>query len=86
MATEIRNRRETGPVFAGQELATTQVSESFRVTSATGMFASEADQAYFWTEEWQKGEREADEDIAAGRVRHFDSTDQAIDFLRGLRE
>ena len=24
-------------------------------------------QAWFWTEEWQKKEREADEDIAAGR-------------------
>jgi AbrB family looped-hinge helix DNA binding protein len=28
----------------------------------------DADQAWFWTDEWQKGEREADEDIAAGRV------------------
>ena len=26
------------------------------------------DQAWFWTEEWQRKEREADEDIAAGRV------------------
>ena len=26
------------------------------------------DQAYFWTKEWQVGEREADEDIRAGRV------------------
>ncbi|MBU4302686.1 MAG: AbrB/MazE/SpoVT family DNA-binding domain-containing protein [Actinobacteria bacterium] len=26
------------------------------------------DQAWYWTPEWQKGEREADEDIAAGRV------------------
>ena len=28
----------------------------------------DASQAWFWTEEWQKGEREADEDIKAGRV------------------
>jgi antitoxin PrlF len=27
-----------------------------------------ADQAWFWTAEWQAGEREASEDIAAGRV------------------
>lgn len=26
------------------------------------------DQAWFWTEEWQKGEKEADEDIKAGRL------------------
>ena len=27
-----------------------------------------ADQAWFWTEQWQQGEREASEDVAAGRV------------------
>lgn len=26
------------------------------------------DQAYFWSKEWQAGEREAEEDIRAGRV------------------
>ena len=32
------------------------------------------DQAWFWTEEWQKGEKEADEDIRAGRlIGPFDS-------------
>ena len=31
------------------------------------------DQAWFWTPEWQQMEREADEDIAAGRVESFDS-------------
>jgi len=36
------------------------------------------DQAYFWTEEWQTGERQADADIAAGRVVDFDSTDALI--------
>ena len=28
----------------------------------------DADQAWFWTPEWQEMEREADEDIKAGRV------------------
>ncbi len=35
-------------------------------------------QAYFWTKRWQKGEREADEDIKAGRVKSFDSVDELI--------
>ena len=29
----------------------------------------DASEAWFWTELWQQMEREADEDIAAGRVR-----------------
>ncbi len=35
-------------------------------------------QAYFWTEEWQTAEREADEDIRAGRVQVFDSIDELL--------
>ena len=35
-------------------------------------------QAYYWTEEWQKGEREADEDIKARRVKRFASVDDMI--------
>jgi len=33
-------------------------------------------QAYFWTRKWQEGERAADEDIKAGRVKTFDSVDE----------
>ena len=40
-----------------------------------------ADQRWFWTERWQTMEREADADIAAGRVARFDSTE---DFLTDL--
>lgn len=40
-------------------------------------------QAWFWTPEWQAGEREADEDIAAGRVERFESDEE---FLAALRE
>jgi len=35
-------------------------------------------QAYFWTKKWQDAEREADEDIKAGRVKTFDSVDELI--------
>ena len=31
------------------------------------------DQAYFWSREWQDAEREAEEDIRAGRVKEFAS-------------
>ena len=41
----------------------------------------DASQAYFWTEEWQEGEREADEDIKAGRVKRFTSAAEAIKYL-----
>jgi len=33
-------------------------------------------QAYFWTEKWQDAEKEADEDIRAGRVKGFDSVEE----------
>ena len=35
-------------------------------------------QAYFWTAEWQAAEREADEDIRAGRVQVFESVDELL--------
>jgi AbrB family looped-hinge helix DNA binding protein len=45
----------------------------------------DASQAYFWTEEWQKGERKADEDIKAGRVKKFKSAAEAIKYLEGKK-
>lgn len=42
-----------------------------------------ADQRWFWTQRWQRMEREADEDIAAGRVRRHESVD---DLLAALDE
>ena len=37
-----------------------------------------ADQAWFWTERWQRMEREADADIQAGRTEEFDSVDDCL--------
>lgn len=35
-------------------------------------------QAYFWTKKWQAAEKEASEDIKAGRVKAFDSVEDLI--------
>jgi bifunctional DNA-binding transcriptional regulator/antitoxin component of YhaV-PrlF toxin-antitoxin module len=44
-----------------------------------------ADQRWFWTERWQAMEREADEDIAAGRALSFDDVDAFIAHLERHR-
>jgi hypothetical protein len=41
------------------------------------------DQAWFWTREWQEKEREADEDLTAGRSTRYESDE---DFLAALDE
>lgn len=33
------------------------------------------DQAYYWTDDWQKREQKADDDIRAGRVHKLESID-----------
>ena len=39
------------------------------------------DQSYFWTSEWQEGEKEAREEIAAGRAIRFENVKDAIRWL-----
>jgi AbrB family looped-hinge helix DNA binding protein len=38
-------------------------------------------QAYFWTDDWQKGEAEAEADIKAGRIKAFDSVEELLEDL-----
>ncbi len=40
-----------------------------------------AGQAWFWSERWQRMEQEAQEDIAAGRTKRFDSAAATVDYL-----
>lgn len=40
------------------------------------------DQRWWWTEEWQKEEREAERDLRAGRTKAFESADQLFEDLR----
>ena len=40
-----------------------------------------AEQSWFWTERWQRMEREAQEDIEAGRVTRYSDVEAAIEAL-----
>ena len=40
------------------------------------------EQAWFWSERWQRGEKEAEADIRAGRVHPFPDARAAVAFLR----
>jgi AbrB family looped-hinge helix DNA binding protein len=41
-------------------------------------------QAWFWTDEWQRGERQASEDIKAGRTTRFESGEELLRYLDEL--
>ena len=55
--------------------------EEVRVAARAGLI--DPDQMYWWTEEWQKGERAAERGIRAGRVQTFSSMEE---LLRDLEE
>ena len=53
-----------------------------KAAAQAGLIA--ADQRWWWTEEWQKGERKAQRDIDAGRVsKVYDNVDEALQVLKG---
>ncbi|HVB26370.1 MAG TPA: AbrB/MazE/SpoVT family DNA-binding domain-containing protein [Mycobacteriales bacterium] len=76
-----REIREALHVDPGDEIVFEVVGEDTVVVR--GMKMIPADQAWFWTESWLAGEREANEDLAAGRVDTFDSADDMFKALHG---
>ena len=44
------------------------------------------DEAWFWTKEWQAGERKIDEDIKAGRYEIYDTPEEFFKSLRDIRK
>ena len=46
-----------------------------------GVLPVPADQAWFWTERWQRREHEVDQHAAAGAVQTFSSADEFLDSL-----
>jgi hypothetical protein len=69
-------------VYASGSSATTSVhygrelQEVFPWTATSSGRA--ADQAWFWTREWQEGEREVDEAVAAGQTTFFGSVEEFL--------
>jgi hypothetical protein len=66
----------------------TTADDSIRHTETTGVpvpqkvkLPGHRFQHWYWADAWHRGERQADEDIRAGRVESFDSMD---DFLETL--
>jgi AbrB family looped-hinge helix DNA binding protein len=49
----------------------------------TPKVAVDRSQAYFWTHRWQEGERQAEEDLQAGRYQDFASMN---DLLKSLQD
>ena len=54
---------------------------SVRQCSKAGSGNSVDDVSWFFTEEWQIGERKADEDLACGRFKDFKTIDELLAFL-----
>ena len=44
------------------------------------------DQAYFFTPEWQKDERQADEEIKSGKITRTKNLDELFDILDGKKD
>jgi hypothetical protein len=47
-----------------------------------GLKTIPAEQAWFWTEEWQSGEREASTQVSAGEGTVFDNGESFLESLR----
>lgn len=60
-------RRQLG--LAEGDTVSIRVDESSGTIEVTPQLSIARSQAWFWTPEWQAGEREADEDLKAGRYR-----------------
>lgn len=46
------------------------------------MIKDKKDKSWFWSKEWQEKERQADEDMKAGRYEEFDTVEELIASLR----
>jgi AbrB family looped-hinge helix DNA binding protein len=61
---------------------TLEIEEKSGVLIIKPVMLIEKSQAYFWTKEWQEGEKEAEEAKKKGRYKEFKKADEAIKWLR----
>ncbi len=61
---------------------TLEIEEKNGVLVIRPVMVIEKSQAYFWTDEWQKGEKDAEAAKEKGRFRDFKKADEAIKWLR----
>jgi len=64
-----------------KEIKSLSPSEKIELARRLNEEAIFNDQSWYWTPEWQAAEKEADEDIATGRVHRFKNVNNAIKFL-----
>jgi antitoxin PrlF len=60
------------------------VVEAPGVVAIRGLKMIPADQAWFWTPEWQAGEREVDEQLARGEYVTYNSSEEFLAALEAL--
>ncbi len=61
---------------------TLDIEEKDGVLVAKPVVVIDKSQAYFWTEEWQRGEKEAEEAKRKGKFKEFDKAAEAIKWLK----
>jgi len=65
-----------------------QVGDTLEIEEKSGLFIAkpviviDRAQAFFWTEEWQKGEKEAEEAKSKSKFKEFDGAAEALQWLK----
>lgn len=61
---------------------TLEIEEKDNVLIIRPVVIIDKSQAYFWTDEWQKDEKEAEEAKKKGKFREFKRVDEAVKWLK----
>ena len=66
------------PQFEAWGRQTVKLFQELRCRAGLKVEGVPDEQAWYWTEQWQLWERQADKDIASGRVKGFASVDDLV--------